>query len=143
MYRSNNIEKRNLTKKLFGKYDLHRICKVDQFNSQSFNKSEFGWSRNSISAMAKAVNYSEFLALASQIAKTPAKFNLPEKCSLKDALALCRPRMAQSPAELDMFAKQLADNDLDKLNEQYLKNLNTTQRVKAEQPAPVETPVES
>lgn len=51
--------------------------------------------------------------------------------------------MAQSPAELDMFAKQLADNDLDKLNEQYLKNLNTTQRVKSEQPVSVETPVQS
>ena len=108
---------------------LHRVCAVDQFNAQPFNKGSFGWARNTISAMAHAVNYSEFLALAQQIAKTPRQFNLPDKCSFKDAIAYCRPRMCQSPYELDMYAQQLAQNDFDNLNAQYLKNIQNTQKV--------------
>ena len=117
-YRDFNLSPRKLVKKVFDKNMHHRICKVDSFMAQPFNRSAFGWSRNSVSAMAAAVNYSEFLAIAQQISKTPAQFNLPDNCSLKDALAICRPRFAQSPYELDLFAKQLADNDMDRLNEQ-------------------------
>lgn len=125
MYRSKSNISRVVTKKDFSK-QLHRVCKVDQFNAQPFNKGNFGWSRNSVSAMAHAVNYQEFLSIAQAIASNPRQFNLPDKCSFKDALAMCRPRMCQSPYELDLFAKQLAQNDMDNLNAQYLKNIRTT-----------------
>lgn len=113
----------NLSKATFNKKQLHLVCKVDQFNAQPFNKNQFGWQMNSIAAMAKAVNYSEYLAIAQQIVKQPKQFNLPDGVSLKEALSLCRPRMCQSPAELDLFAEQLANLDMDKMNDAYLKAL--------------------
>lgn len=126
MYRDISVKEVVKRVKLDLSKQLHRVCKVDQFYAQPFNKGYFGWCRNSISAMAHAVNYQEFLSLAQAIAKSPKQFNLPDKCSYKDALALCRPRYAQSPYELDMFAKQLADNDMSNLSEQYLKNISNT-----------------
>lgn len=122
MYHSKSMTK-TITKSRLNKKQLHLVCKVDQFASQPFNKGNFGWPRNTISAMANAVNYNEFLMIASTIAKTPAKYNIPEGTSLKDAIAMCRPRMCQSPAELDLFAEQLASRDMDKLNASYLEAL--------------------
>ena len=88
MYRDKIIDKEVKVKVVDFSKKLHRVCRVDQFNAQPFNKGDFGWSRNTVSAMAHAANYSEFLALAQQIAKTPKQFNLPKGCSLKDAMAL-------------------------------------------------------
>lgn len=103
--------------------NLHRVCKVDQFVSKDFNNNVFGWTTNSISAMARAATYQEFLMLAQSISQSPAKYNLPDNCSFKDAISLCRPRFAQNPCELDIFAQQLADMDGRKLDEAYLKAL--------------------
>lgn len=142
MYRE-FIKKDNvaLQKKDFSK-QLHRICKVDQFSAQPFNMGNFGWSRNSISAMANATNYQEFLSIAQAIAKSPRQFNLPDKCSYKDALALCRPRNAQSPYELELFAKQLAENDMRNLSEQYMKNIQNTANVREVSDSNVQNTVE-
>lgn len=122
MYRtimpSRKFEKRDIDKS-----QLHRVCKVDQFQAKDFNKNDFGWSSNSIAAMAKAATYSQFMAIAQQISQTPAKFNLPKSATVKDAIALCQPRMAQSPAELDMWAQSLASRDMEKLNDAYEKAL--------------------
>lgn len=119
MYHSKSIE-REITNSRLDKKHMHLACKVDQFASQPFNKGSFGWPRNSVSAMAHAATYNEFLMIAQSLSKNPAKYNIPDGTSLKDALAMTRPRMCQSPAELDLFAQQLADRDMDKLNEAYL-----------------------
>lgn len=122
MYREKLCE-RKFSELKFNNKQNHLVCKVDQFSAKEFNNNDFGWSANTISAMAKAATYSEFMAIAQSISNTPAKYNLPAKCSLKDALSLCRPRMAQSPAELDMWAEQLATRDMEKLNDAYEKAL--------------------
>lgn len=118
MYREKPRE-RSFKELKFNTKQNHLVCKVDQFSAKEFNNNDFGWSANTISAMAKAATYSEFMAIAQSISNTPVKYNLPAKCSIKDALALCRPRMAQSPAELDMWAEQLASRDMEKLNDAY------------------------
>lgn len=120
MYRDNIVTSSIEVRKL---QSIHRVCKVDQFPSKDFNNNAFGWISNSISAMARASTYQEFLMLAQSISQTPAKYNLPENCSFKDALSLCRPRYSQNPCELDIFAQQLADMDGRKLDEAYLKAL--------------------
>ena len=73
--------------------------------------------------MARAATYQEFLMLSQSISQSPARYNLPDNCSFKDAISLCRPRFAQNPCELDIFAQQLADMDGRKLDEAYLKAL--------------------
>ena len=45
MYRDKFDSKRPIVKADFSK-QLHRVCRVDQFNAQPFNKGNFGWSRN-------------------------------------------------------------------------------------------------
>lgn len=119
MYHSKSIE-REISNSRLDKKHMHLACKVDQFASQPFNKGSFGWPRNSVSAMAHAATYSEFLMIAQSLSKNPAKYNIPDGTSLKDAIAMTRPRMCQSPAELDLFAQQLADRDMAKMNEAYL-----------------------
>lgn len=103
---------------------LHRVCKVDQINAKDFSQNDFGWPSNSISAMSRASSYQEFLMLAQSITKSPKQYNLPDGCSVKDAIALCRPRSCQSPAELELFANQLANMDMAKIDEAYLKALD-------------------
>lgn len=103
---------------------LHRVCKVDQVNSKDFSQNVFGWPSNSISAMARASSYQEFLMLAQSITKIPKQYNLPDGCSVKDAISLCRPRSCQSPAELELYAHQLAAMDIEKMDEAYLKALD-------------------
>ena len=103
--------------------NLHRVCKVDQFASKPFNNNDFGWTTNSISAMARATTYQEFLMLAQSISQTPSKYNLPDKCSFKDAMSLCRPRFAQNPCELNDFIEGLAAMDMRKIDEAYLNSL--------------------
>lgn len=103
---------------------LHRVCKVDQLNAKQFMQNDFGWPSNSISAMVRASSYQEFLMLAQNISTSPKQFNLPDGCSVKDAVALCRPRSCQSPAELELYAAQLASMDMEKMDEAYLKALD-------------------
>ena len=102
---------------------LSRVCKVDQFATQPFNIGDFGYPRNSIASMAHAQTYEEYKAIASMLQQTPKEFNVPKGTKFEDAIKLVRPRMCQSPAELEIFANQLAQLDMDKANDAYLKAL--------------------
>lgn len=123
MYRTINKIGRTRQSSIDPQKILHRLCQIDQFATQSFNLSDFGYPRNSIAAMAHAQSYEEYKAIASMLQTSPREFNIPKGTKFEDAIRLVRPRSCQSPAELEIFANNLADLDMEKANDAYLKAL--------------------
>lgn len=123
MYRTINKIGRTRQSSIDPQKILHRLCQIDQFATQSFNLSDFGFPRNSIAAMAHAQSYEEYKAIASMLQQSPKEFNVPKGTKFEDAIRLVRPRSCQSPAELEIFAREIANLDMEKANDAYLKAL--------------------
>ena len=78
-------------------------CTIDQFDSQDFNLNEAGWIRNDISQLARATSQSQYDAIMRRLVELKQEGGIDEKTSIDDAIAMIKPRYAQSPNEIQQF----------------------------------------
>lgn len=113
---------------------------IDQFDAKDFNINEAGYIRNDISQLARAQSKSEYDAIMSRLVQLKNQGGLPDGTSNEDAIAMIKPRWAQSPNEIEQFIQMTNGNVMEKVNAAYEKALKDT---KVSESKEIETPVVS
>lgn len=99
---------------------LSRVMAIDQYPSQDFNLNDCGWISNDLSQLARAQSQAEVELLLKRLTEIHAqKSNLPEKCSLKEAYDMIRPRYCQTENEFVDFAMRIGAKEQASLDEAY------------------------
>lgn len=109
---------------------------IDQFDSEEFNKNDFGFIRNDISQLARAQSVQEYDLLMKRLAVLKSKGDVSPDMTPEQAVSRVRSRYLQSPNELLSYAEQLAAGDMQKLDEAYRKALADVKPAPAPEPAP-------
>lgn len=99
---------------------------IDQYDSEDFNKNDFGYIRNDISQLARAQSTQEYDAIMKRLTVLRANGDVPKDMKPSDALKRVRSRYLQSPNELQQYAEQMASVDMDALDAAYRKALDST-----------------
>ena len=116
-------------------------CTIDQFDSQDFNLNEAGWIRNDISQLARATSQSQYDAIMRRLVELKQEGGIDEKTSIDDAIAMIKPRYAQSPNEIQQFIEMTNGNVMDKVNAAYQQALKDVHPDKVDpEPAPAPSP---
>ena len=116
-------------------------CSIDQFDSQEFNRNEAGWIRNDISQLARATSQSQYDAIMHRLVELKQEGGIDEKTSIDDAIAMIKPRYAQSPNEIQQFIEMTNGNVMDKVNAAYQQALKDVHPDKVDlEPAPAPSP---
>lgn len=115
------------------------VC-IDQFDCQEFNENEAGWIRNDLSALARSTSQAQYDSIMKRLVEIKQQGGIPEGTPLKDAVAMIKPRWAQSPNEIEQFIEMSNGDVMARLNEAYEKSLKD---VKVDTDAPAESPSDS
>lgn len=116
-------------------------CSIDQFDSQDFNLNEAGWIRNDISQLARATSQSQYDAIIRRLVELKQEGGIDEKTSIDDAIAMIKPRYAQSPNEIQQFIEMTNGNVMDKVTAAYQQALKDVHPDKVDpEPAPAPSP---
>ena len=113
-------------------------CTIDQFDAQEFNKNEAGWIRNDISQLARATSQSQYDAIMRRLVELKQEGGIDDKTSIDEAIAMIKPRYAQSPNEIQQFIEMTNGNVMDKVNAAYqqaLKDVHPDKSAEVEAPA--------
>lgn len=120
---------------------LSRVMAIDQYPSQDFNLNDCGWISNDLSQLARAQSQAEVELLLKRLTEIRAqKSNLPEKCTLKEAYDLIRPRYCQTENEFVDFAIGIGMKEQSSLDEAYAA-IRAKQIASEPAPAPAPKPV--
>lgn len=99
---------------------------IDQYDSKEFNLNDAGWPRNDISQLARAQSKSEYDSIMARLAvRDSGKSNIVAGMTDEQIYDSVRPRYAQSPLELAMFAEYSNGSVSDYLISQYGKKVST------------------
>lgn len=113
------------------------VRSIDQFDAQEFNKNDAGWLRNDISQLARATSQSQYDAIMRRLVELKHSGSIPDDVSKEDAIAMIKPRWAQSPNELEEFMSMTNDDFMQKLDDAYRKAVKDSP---VADPAPVDDP---
>lgn len=97
------------------------VRSIDQFDAQSFNQNDAGWLRNDISQLARATSQSQYDAIMRRLVELKQSGGLPDDLSKEDAIAMIKPRWAQSPNELEEFMAMTNDDFMARMTKAYEK----------------------
>lgn len=92
---------------------------IDQYDSEDFNRNDFGYIRNDISQLARAQSVQEYDLIMKRLSVLKSKGDIPADMKPTDAIARVRSRYLQSPNELLSYAESLANGDMQKLDDAY------------------------
>lgn len=106
--------------------DIRRCVPVDNFDAQTFNLNDAGWSRNDICQLARAQSQSEYDAIMHRLVTLPDKKGLSDSLSKAEKIRSIKPRYCQSNMELQSYAEYVATVEQNKLNEAYEKAVSET-----------------
>lgn len=106
--------------------DIKRCVPIDNFDAQTFNLNDAGWSRNDICQLARAQSQSEYDAIMQRLVTIPDKKGLSDSLSKADKIRSIKPRYCQSNMELQSYAEYVATAEQAKLNEAYTKAVSET-----------------
>lgn len=99
------------------------LCVIDQFDSKDFNENEAGHIRNDISQLARATSQSQYESIMRRLVEIKSEGGIPEGTRVEDAIAMIKPRYAQSPNEIEQFIQWTNGNVMEKLDAAYRKSL--------------------
>ena len=110
---------------------------IDQYDSESFNINDFGYTRNDISQLARAQSVQEYDLIMKRLQVLTSKGDVPKDVKPQEAISRVRSRYLQSPNELLSYAECLANGDLERLHDSYKEALKD---VKVTEPVPEPAP---
>ncbi len=109
------------------------MCSIDQFDSQDFNQNEAGWIRNDISQLARATSQSQYDAIMRRLVELKQEGGIDEKTSIDEAIAMIKPRYAQSPNEIQQFLEMTNGDVMEKVTAAYQEALKDVHPDKMEE----------
>lgn len=94
---------------------VNKVRKIRVYDSQSgeYSVNSCGFLRSDFAELNSREDAYRYAAALSRMQELDAQSNLPENCTLEDAVRIIRPRWCQSPAEMDRFEQYCIDNALD------------------------------
>lgn len=110
---------------------------IDQYDAESFNINDFGYTRNDISQLARAQSVQEYDMIMKRLQVLKSNGDVPKDMNPQQAISRVRSRYLQSPNELLSYAENLANGDLQKLHDSYCEALKD---VKLTEQAPEQAP---
>lgn len=117
--------------------DIATCCvPIDQYDSQSFNINDFGYTRNDISQLARAQSVQEYDMIMKRLQVLKSNGDIPKDVTPQEAISRVRSRYLQSPNELLGFAESLARGDMQKLDDAYRKAMENVKVDKESVEAP-------
>lgn len=99
-----------------------RVAGVDQFDGQDFNINDCGFIRNDLCQLMRAQSQAEYDMKLKTLTEIPSS-SIPDDVTTEDVISMIKPKYAQSPAELAIFAESLAQRDMVKYHDAYEKAL--------------------
>lgn len=104
--------------------ERHAIT-IDTFDKQPFNLNDNGFIRNDISQLARAQSKSQYEAYMDRLVQLKQEGNIKEGTTVDEAIAMVKPRYAQSYNEIADFIEYTNGNVMAKLDEAYKKALHS------------------
>lgn len=114
----------------------NRLAVVDQFQVEEFNLNDAGWPRNTIACLARCQTVEQYRALAERLVKRDIVSDKNQKLTLKERFAAIRPRSCQTPADIELFAQQVAKIDMGRIDDAYHEALAKQEPTSAPAEAP-------